>query len=494
MRRQLGVVFAVLFLLGAGFQVHAQQAVSTYYDLGIFDYEDQEYQDAEENFKKALAADPESPVYHHYLGKTYLKMERYDDAKWHLETAWDKNPDLSGLEYDLAFLYYKLEDYKKASKHFTEVSGEDPSNVLSHYFGGMSLYKEKRYRKAANLFEDAAGKSPSLKVNSSYYAGICHYRLGNVDEASEHFTFVKQEAEKEELRVNADKWLATIKKKKAKKPYQLDLTLQYVYDDNVPLEPTGQDSLYSDESDSGIYGYAGGRYNIVNRNDFILGAGIARGQVWYSDLTQFNTSDTSADIYTSYKMQSFRFGLAYIPRLYRIDDEDYLLQHQIRPAISWQPSRDLLTRFVYAYYIKDYQVENNRDGNLHDGYLDVYYNILNGRGYVFGGLGYEVSSSEASEYGYNRSKIKAGVFMDLVWKVRLGLEGYYYRKSYPDSSSLYGVEREDDKFFGGVSLKRPIYWDWLSVSLAYDHITNSSNVDLFEYRRNTIGVGLEVNF
>jgi len=365
---------------------------------------------------------------------------------------------------------------------------------LANYYGGMSLYKEKQYREAVDQFEAAAEKSPSLKVNSTYYAGICHYRMGNLGEASDSFTYVKENAEAEDVRSNSDKWLGTIKKKKEKKPYRLDLNLRYVYDDNVPLEPTGQDSLYSDESDSGIYGYAAGSYNIVDRHNIIVGAGVARGQIWYSDFDQFDTSDTNADIYASYKKRSWRFGLSYLPRLFQIDGEDYLVQHQLRPYVSWQPSRNTLTRFGYSYYLKDYQQVDQRDGSLHEGYADIYYNILNGRGYVFGGLGYESNSADEPAFDYKRSKVKAGLFVGLFWQVRLGLEGYYYRKDYPDSSVLYGVEREDDKFVGGISLKRPLYWEWLSVALEYDHITNSSNVDVYDYRRNTIGVGLDVNF
>ena len=240
-----------------------------------------------------------------------------------------------------------------------------------------------------------------------------------------------------------------------------------------------------------------GRYNIVNRSDFVLGAGVARGQTWYADLTEFDMSDTNANLYSTYSTGSFLFGLNYIPRLYTIDKDDYLLQHEMRPSLYWQPNQDFLTRLVYSYNIKDYRDSETypqndvRDGYLHDIYVDLYYHIFGGRGFVFGGLGYESSTSDDEAYDYTRPKAKAGLVTELGWKVRMDLELYYYLKEYPNYP---GETREDNKFSGVVSFKRPVYWDWLFVNADYNHITNNSNVDKFEYQSNTVSLGLAAQF
>ena len=185
------------------------------------------------------------------------------------------------------------------------------------------------------------------------------------------------------------------------------------------------------------------------------------------------------------------FGLNYIPRLYTIDDEDYLLQHEVRPSFYWQPNRNFLTRLVYSYYVKDYRQNDARDGGLHDIYVDLYYHVFGGRGFVFGGLGYESSTSDDDVYNYTRPKAKAGLSTELGWKVRMDLELYYYMKDYPNFP---GEKREDDKLSGIVSFKRPVYWDWLFAVAEYNYITNSSNVDKYEYQRNIVSLGLEARF
>jgi len=69
-------MFTILFVLFIAFTVRAEEKGAAYYDLGIFSYESGEYETAEKNLKKALELNPGYPLYNHYLGKIYLKMER----------------------------------------------------------------------------------------------------------------------------------------------------------------------------------------------------------------------------------------------------------------------------------------------------------------------------------------------------------------------------------------------------------------------------------
>ena len=55
-------------------------------------------------------------------------------------------------------------------------------------------------------------------------------------------------------------------------------------------------------------------------------------------------------------------------------------------------------------------------------------------------------------------------------------------------------DREDQKISGVISFRRPIFWNWFFAVVDYNHITNNSNVDKFEYQRNTVSIGLEAAF
>ena len=99
MIRPMFCLLSVLPLIFLGFPVHAQEAGSTYYDLGVFAYEDGDYKEAEINFKKALTADPGNPSYNHYMGKTYIKLNQFGEAEKYIDAAWRIDPDLPDLPY-----------------------------------------------------------------------------------------------------------------------------------------------------------------------------------------------------------------------------------------------------------------------------------------------------------------------------------------------------------------------------------------------------------
>ncbi|MBW2107021.1 MAG: tetratricopeptide repeat protein, partial [Deltaproteobacteria bacterium] len=288
MQKSLGFVLVILFVIFMHLPAHAQEQGNAYYDLGVFAYEDGDYEGAEVNLKKALTFSPDSPFYNHYLGRIYLKMERYPEADAYLNKAWDLNPDISGLKYDIAFLNYKTSNYSRAADLFTEIVKEDPSNVLAQYYAGICLYKQKNYGKALKYFINATQISPTVKDNGYYYAGICHLKMGNFKKATEKFEYVRDYAESASLREYAKKWLqATDRQKKALKPYSLYAKLSYKYDDNVRLEPLDKD-IYADEDDYVTEGYFSGRYNIVNRQDYNIGLGYSHYQTWHKNLENYD--------------------------------------------------------------------------------------------------------------------------------------------------------------------------------------------------------------
>ena len=113
MLKLLNITLIISIILTIGSSTHAEEdGGRAYYDFGVFAYEDGDYEDAEENLKKAFGINPDNPLYSHYLGKTYIKLERYDEAGSYLDRAWDLDPDMTGLRYDRAYLYYKMENYR----------------------------------------------------------------------------------------------------------------------------------------------------------------------------------------------------------------------------------------------------------------------------------------------------------------------------------------------------------------------------------------------
>jgi tetratricopeptide (TPR) repeat protein len=495
MQRSLGFVVIILVILFMHLPVHAQEERgNAYYDLGVFAYEDGDYEGAEINLKKALAFSPDNPFFNHYMGRNYLKMERYQEAEGYLNKAWNVNPDIPGLHYDRAFLNYKRANYSSAADLFTEIVKEDPSNVLAHYYAGICFYKQKNYRKALTYFIDAAQISPTIKDNGWYYAGICHLKLGNFTKAVEKFEYVRDHAESASLREYAKRWLqATEKQKRALKPYSLYVKLAYKYDDNVRLEPLDED-IYADEGDYVTVGCFSGRYNIINRHDYKMGVGYSHYQTWHSKLENYDLVGSIFDLYAQHNIHPFTLILSYLPTYYWVDSDKYLMRHHVKPEVMWQVNEDLVMRFSYSYYKNDYFQVDTKDGNTNEVFLNVYYSIKGKRGYLFGGIGYEDNSASHPDYYYVQLKTKLGISLNLPWDLTLKLTGKYYDQDYDNVDSFYGIKREDAKYYGAISLCREIFYDWLSISGEFNYTKNDSNISDREYKQKVTAVYLTARF
>jgi len=495
MQRLLSFILIILFALCIYSPANAEEERGrAYYDFGVFAYEDGDYEDAEKNLKKALEFNPDNPFYNHHLGRTYLKMERYQDAEHYLNKAWKINPDILELKYDVAFLNYKISNHSKAADLFSEIAKEEPSNVLAHYYAGLSLYQLKRYRKAVDYFIGAAEKSPTIKGNSYYYAGICYLKMGDIEKAKEKLEYARDQADQGSIREYALKWLQAIEKqKKALRPYSLYLKLSYQYDDNVRLEPVDED-IYADEDDYVAVGYFSCTYNFVNRKDYKMGLGYSHYQTWHDDLEEYDLVGSIFNLYAKYRIRPFTFSLNYLPTYYWVESDSFLMQHQLRPEVMWKVNENLVTRFAYMYYRNNYFQDNGRDGHTNEVFLDAYYRIGGKGGYLFGGIGYEDNSASHPDQHYGRLKTKLGISISLPKEHNLVLTGRYYDKEYDNVDSFYGVKREDDKYYGAISLSHKLFYKWLSLSVEFNYTKNDSNINDYKYKNKVTTLSLTARF
>ena len=497
MRKTLNLFWVLLLASCLLSPAHATDEGHADYKSGVFAYEDGAYQEAEEALKRALAFDPENPMYHHYLGKTYLKMERYDDAARHLTRVQMINPNIPEFAYDWGFLSYQQGNYAEAAKHFREAVKRDPENALAHYHTGMSFFKQKRYGRAISYLLKSVEMSPVIRT------GVSYWNTGRVRQAVEKFEYVRDHAETEELKANALNWLQTAKTEKPKKvvkPYDLYLKLGYQYDSNVRLEPLDRDDLYADEDDSVFEGYFSGAYHFINEDHFKLGAGYSHYQTWHNKLTQYNLMGSIFDFYTTYRFDLFTFGLTYNPSLFWVGEESYLARHKLTPELTWQIRNDLFTRFSYSFFTNDYsdsdifEKSNDRDGYANGVSVDTYYNIPDNWGYVFGGLEYEANSADRSYESYGLFHLKLGVSLNLPWETQVNLLGKYSDKTHDGEDSRYRVKRDDGKYFCALTLSRKLYYDWLGILAEFDYTKNDSNIKDYEYERNVMSVSLTASY
>lgn len=169
----------------------------------------------------------------------------------------------------------------------------------------------------------------------------------------------------------------------------------------MPLEPTDQDDLFSDEKDSLILGSVAGEYDFVKQDNLILGAGISRFQSWHMDLDEYEASDTTLELYGRYLADPFTYGLQVSPSIYQLDGDNYLFTTHVRPEVSYTVNQQLSVWLSYTFSNRDYRKRayDDRDSDNHEVFLDTVYILGGDKGYALGGIGYEYNDASAGEDG-----------------------------------------------------------------------------------------------
>ncbi len=496
MSRLLSAVLAILFVMLFTLAVNAGEKGRAYYDLGVFAHESGDYEEAEKNLKKAIELNPDDPLYNHYLGKTYLKMERYDEAMIHLSHVWSVNPAITGLKYDLAFGHYKMENYSSAADLFEQIVKEDPANVLANYHGGLSLFKEKQYEKALDYFLHASEMSPTIKINGTYYAGLCYLKLGNYDRAVERLEYVKDNTSSESLKEHALQWLEAIEKEKeALKPYLLYAKIGYGYDDNINFGPLDED-IVSNEEDFLTTAYLTGQYHFVNRKNIKFSAGYNHYQTLYNQLNEYDLGESTPHFNVKYRFFPFTIGLRYLYSYYWLDSERYLRRHRFIPEIVWKVNENFLTRLKYSYYDNEHFQDDRRDADNHEVLLLLDYRkrFFEKEVNLVGEIGWEENKASHPDIDYGRVKARASLYFMGPWQFSFRLAVRYEDKTYDNTDSFFNVKREDDRYEGSVLISHRFYYDFLSIQSEYKYIRNNSNISDFEYKKNAIGLFLTFKY
>lgn len=485
------MLMITVLIVGTWIPAHAAQ--SGYYDLGVFAYEDGDYAVAEGDFLKALKADPYDIDVYHYLGRTYLRLKEIQKADHYLTIVEKMSPGRAGLTSDLALLNMQEKNYAKAVFLFDKVSKSDPRDVLAVYRAGICAFRMGRYKQALRRLSKSADMSPSVKPNADYYAGICAYRLEDMDKAFEKFSTARFTAASDALKKDAEKWLKIISAEKAAmKPYSLYASLGVTYDDNVVLDPVDTD-IFKDQGDISAVGYLSGRYNLVNKRDLKAGIGYSHYQTHHSRWKNYDLAGSIGDFFINYRVNGYELGLTYSPSYYWVQANSFLARNDLSPEVSWQVNETTAATLSYIFRHNNYFTDPGRDGHANIVSLDIIRALPKDAGSITGGIGYEKNFARSNDEDYGQFEARLGLNWRIMDKTTFSVSGIYDAKNYDSVDSIFGISRDDYRYYGAVSITRTIFYDWLSVSLDIDHTFNDSNIKYYEYRRNTVSFSVSAN-
>ena len=180
-------------------QVQLDERVAGITRLGNDFFENKKYNQAINQFQKALAINAEFEWAIYGLGMTYFEQDKASEALTVFEKIIDINPDNSLAWSAIGNIYSSQDDYSNAIKYFIKSLNINPNNSTVLYDIGFAFHQQKDYNTSIIYFNDSIAIDPNDEW-SVYGLGQNYYAQKNYEKAESYFQKV--------LRMNPENALA----------------------------------------------------------------------------------------------------------------------------------------------------------------------------------------------------------------------------------------------------------------------------------------------
>lgn len=155
--------------------------MATYY-LGNLYLEKGDLEGARRYFEEITRDRPEFEPPYVSLGYIAEQMEEWDTAVENYRAALAINPDNRQVRERLAGVLVKSDSYQGAIREFQRMSEANPQDVDIHFQMGVLHVENEMYEKAEKEFLQVLDAAPD-NVSALYYLGIVYQELGRFDDA-----------------------------------------------------------------------------------------------------------------------------------------------------------------------------------------------------------------------------------------------------------------------------------------------------------------------
>lgn len=142
------------------------------------------YERSVENFNKAQALDPQSPLRLLALGQLAFAAGRQDEARSYVNRAIAMKSNYSDAIFFLAQMDIAAGNTEAAISASRAITVLEPQNPVRFFQLGVLLFSTKQYAEAATALEQAVALGKGY-ANASFYLALVYDALGRTEEARE---------------------------------------------------------------------------------------------------------------------------------------------------------------------------------------------------------------------------------------------------------------------------------------------------------------------
>ena len=445
-------------------------------------------------------------------GQCLIQLNRFDEAVVPLTRAKKIDPTLAEADLMLAVAYYHLEEYERAQKALDASEPALVDNAQFQLYTGMLLLGRGESRAAALAFERAKQLDPeAVEPAASYYGGLAWKAADERQRAAQTMARVQESVPGTVWAEQARRSMEPAPSAEQERGYWISATAGFQWDDNVVLRGTNVDSDDGDSDAAGVWSIAGG-FDLFRTTNWSSGVLASYSGSAYGDLSSFNENYPSISLWLDRKITDSTFArLQPDFGFVWLDGDSYVATGGSTATIfhdlGSEGTVSLFGRYAYFDFLDPIPKlpagpnpgfesrDRDRDGHEYSVGLD-YSRALGETTSLSSGYQYRFYDASGREYSHQAHDFLVGVSQALPWEVTMDVStGFTYRpydrsSTFPDppgSLTYHDSNRSEYTWTAEVSLARPLN-DWLTAVVSYLHEDNISNVDVYDYDRNVVGV------
>ena len=146
-----------------------------------------DYAQAENQYQKALAQDPQAIEIYRGLGQLYLEQKDWEKAEANFDHVLEKDPLNPGALYGLAQIHVQKNEFEEAEKFYKQLLEKSSSDLAMLNGAGLLYLKMNEPRKALEVYRRLFGIEDRYAKGHAN-AGLAYAFLEDADKALEEWT------------------------------------------------------------------------------------------------------------------------------------------------------------------------------------------------------------------------------------------------------------------------------------------------------------------
>ncbi|MCD6540048.1 MAG: tetratricopeptide repeat protein [Candidatus Omnitrophica bacterium] len=494
MERGFRFSLVLLFLLGILYPSFSQGSKYQFLISGMKEYKEGNYEKALEDFSKAEKLFPDDADIPFYIGLTYLQLDKKEKAIEYFKKTLKINSNYLDAHFQLGMIFIQEKNYKDAISHLERVFRQQPEKENLGYFLGYAYFNLGNYKKALYYFEKNKTSDKSIEQLNLYYSGLSKTYLGKTKEAQEFYKRVIEIDPSSPLAQPSKQLLAIRPVISKEKRLNFELTVRLQYDDNLILVPTTNVYNLRDRKRKTIIEllYFKGEYTILKtpQSQFLASYGL-----YQTICNSLRDNDVQNHIFSlDYLFKNFRLTYSYDHLL--SDYKSFLYRHTLRPILIIQETSKNLTLFQYTFQNKTFKDtplfdEDRRNAKNHEIGFVHFLRFNQGKHFFKVGYFYDREFAKGDNWDYQGNKGLVGFQYTLPKEIRFNLDYEYKNYHYEDINIFFDKHRKDIERSLTIGLSKDIGKDKdKTIFLEYSRTINSSNIALYDYKKNLVSVGM----